>query len=150
MSKFTTFIIVFALCLSDCVASKIAKIYCPSLFQQLCPMKEGGNLEKQLQCIIDLYEKKKLVDFDVKCTKLAIGMYQTQHLGDSKAVEFDQPSQCSSVGNAGLWNENNKLITDIDFTLVSQCSADRLWMVGEMCKVSFKSVFFFFHNIICV
>lgn len=139
MNSFIALPLLFLLSYFNCLALDVdVKLYCLSRFETVCPMKEN-NLDsfQQLKCIMQLYESKKLENFDKRCTKLAIGMYQTYHSDTTTASsvkKFDQPSGCSEIGGGG-WNGTNQLVSNVSFTLVSQCSADRLWMVGEICKV---------------
>lgn len=136
------FLFFFVLCWHKSNASSQPSIYCPARFEKVCPMKDHSSFFEQVACVVRLYEMKKLSDFDEKCTKLAIGMYQTHNLDTSENIntvvdKFNKPSECSSIASANMWAGNITLLppSDVDFTLVSQCSKDRLWMIGEICKV---------------
>jgi hypothetical protein len=105
--------------------------YCPTQFDQVCPTahREVG----QLKCIVEKYRNHSIGGIDEKCIKLAIGMYQTYLLASDGLIEpatrnFNHPTECDS------WHDQTHQMGRVDFTLVSQCSSDRLWMVGEVCK----------------
>ncbi len=68
---------------------------------------------------------------------------------------FDRPSKCNALGHADWriaewWGDiqtksAQSTVERVDFTLVSQCSLTRLWMLSYLCEVA-PSLFQSLHN----
>jgi hypothetical protein len=120
---------------------------CPGQFTKVCP--DSNVTTGELGCIVELYKANKLgSSVGKKCAMYALGIYQnSRHLPDDENSiginrKFNEPSECSAWNTHEYWalsdteKKTKSAVNSIDFTLVSQCSADRLWMVGELCKVT--------------
>jgi hypothetical protein len=113
--------------------------------------------DEQLKCVSQLHVDaiaqglESAPSIDPVCSRFAIGKLQTNFIQSTNndelssqidEIEFNKPLMCHRLNQSqNIWQdvvlEHNasKAVEKIDFTLVTQCSMTRLWMLSFVCKV---------------
>ena len=87
-----------------------------------------------------------------RCKIYALGLLMnSRRPSDEELAQrpLNHPSECAAMGmgpggKRGWWQANSlasdpePLMDEVDFTLVSQVTMTRLWMVSKLCEASFS------------
>jgi hypothetical protein len=145
--------------------------HCGTEYDLLCP-----NLvaDKQLKCVSEIHfdalaqGHETAANISPLCSKYAVGQLQTHYFQTKNSeelvkkidkLEFNKPLMCHLLNqtqnmwlNVGSNKNKTKAVEKIDFTLVTQCSMTRLWMLSFICEVNsiFTYVFRLFPSFVCV
>ena len=140
-------------------SSDPVKVPCPEQYAKLCP---NESPDKRIECALKV-EKQKRWSMSGKCKILAQGLIMNSHrqpLREIMARNFNKPTQCTSLGSApggkgvSWWTGSStrralsaaewwvsvstrdpvEAAKDVDFTLVTQATQARMWMVKHLCE----------------
>ena len=120
---------------------------CPQQYSKLCP-HVGGGLPRY-SCVLATINEMKMeqvpTGVSLVCETYIRSLLMARSVAkDVAAKPFDKPAGCRALGHtsemqAAKWDRINKVmpneaVKNVDFTLVTQMSANRYWMMNYICE----------------